>query len=280
MERTATAEAAASSPPSNAPLPPLSGGARHLLDGMPQQRPRGEAAPVPRGLCAEAAGPVPAAPVRPSWAALPAAWPRTPRPWRLLPGPTSTPFTFWYAALLAVTSLIARYAAPDLMDALYRNSSTDVAHLVRVPLLVLPASALWIAGGVASPYALCFLLVLTALERRTGALRTAGVFLAGHVLATLATEIPVALGVLSGDLPASSLHRLDYGISFGVAASVGALAGLLRPWVRWPLLTLFVATILEDLLTFVDPMTSSGHLISVGLGMTAWPLLRRSRHIP
>lgn len=268
MERTATAEAGALPAPPDAPLPPPPGDVGRLLDGMPQQR--------PRGLCVEAAGRVPLAPVRAAGPVRAAQWPWALHPWRLLPGPASTPFTFWYAALLAVTSLIARYADPHLMDALYRHSSTDVAHLVRVPALVLPASALWIAGGVMSPYALCFLLVLTALERRTGASRTAGVFLAGHVLATLATEIPVALGVLAGGLPDSSLHRLDYGISFGVAASVGALAGLLGPWVRWPMLTLFVATILEDLLTFVDPMTSCGHLISVGLGMAAWPWLRRS----
>ncbi|MGX4689859.1 rhomboid-like protein [Streptomyces sp. JNUCC 63] len=196
-------------------------------------------------------------------------------PWRLLPSPTGTPFTFGYTAVLALTSLVARYADPSVVDSLHRSSSTDVAHLMRAPLLVLPASALWIAGGVVSVYSLCFLLVLTALERRIGGLRTAGVFLFGHVLATLATEIPVGLAVLAGRLPESALHRLDYGISFGVAAGVGALSGLLTPWLRWPMLAVFVGLLLEDLAAFTDPMTSCGHLVAVALGAGTWPVVRR-----
>ncbi|MET8245733.1 rhomboid-like protein [Streptomyces sp. NPDC005202] len=310
MDRTATADAAASSTPSGAPLPPdpdadvVLADVSQLLDGMPQQRGRptatvaeavpGRAAKAVPGRAAEAvpgraakavpagsaAGVVGGTPlVRPTVPKVPRlpAWLRGLRPWRLLPSPTGTPFTFGYAAVLAVTSLVARYADPALTHALYQSSSTDVAHLVRAPLLVLSASALWIAGGVTSPYALCFLLVLTALERRIGGLRAAGVFLFGHVLATLATEVPVGLAVLAGHLPDSSLHRLDYGISFGVAASVGALSGLLTPWLRWPLLAVFVGMVLEDLIGFTDPMTSWGHLISVGLGMATWPVIRR-RH--
>jgi len=248
VEPTATAGAK----PSAAPLPEVS----DLLDAMPRQR----------GTLTATAPPVPDV-----------APPRTLRPWRILPTPTGTPFTFAYAALLAVTSLIAAYASPSLVGALYQASSTDVAHLVRTPVLVLVASALWVAGGLASPYALCFLVVLTALERRIGGVRTAVVFLLGHVLATLATEGTVGLAVLLGHLPDSSLHRLDYGISFGVAASVGALAGLLRPWLRWPVLALFGGMLVQDLIAFTDPMTNWGHLISLAIGIATWPMIRR-RH--
>ncbi|MFF8654691.1 rhomboid-like protein [Streptomyces huasconensis] len=199
------------------------------------------------------------------------------RPWRLLPGPRRTPFTFGYAVVLTGTSLFGRYADPELVDALLRGSSTDVAHLAHNPLLVLVASALWIAGGITSPYAIAFLLVLTALERRIGGLRTAGVFLLGHVVATLATEVPVGLSVLAGHLPGSSLHRLDYGISFGVAASVGALAGLLTPWLRWVVLAGFGWMLVEDLIAFTDPMTNWGHLLAFAVGVCVWPLLRRGR---
>ncbi|QFR02980.1 hypothetical protein F9278_33570 [Streptomyces phaeolivaceus] len=200
-----------------------------------------------------------------------------PRPWRLLPTPTGTPFTFFYATVLVVTSLIAEYADPALVHALHQGSSTDVAHLVGTPALVLLASALWVAGGVGSPYALGLLLVLTALERRIGGRRTAGVFLLGHVLATLATEIPVGLAVLAGHLPDSSLHRLDYGISFGVAASVGALAGLLSPWLRWPILLGFGGMLVDDLIAFTDPMANWGHLLSLAIGVATWPVVRRWR---
>ncbi|MEV5009784.1 rhomboid-like protein [Streptomyces sp. NPDC055692] len=284
MERTATAGPSGPPAPSGRPLPPdavmdegADGGAdtavadvpvqvSQALYGMPQQRAHGT---VLGGGRAE--------PARSARPAVGFRGLRGLRPWRLLPSPTGTPFTFGYAALLAVTSLVARYADPAVVDALQQSSSTDVAHLVRAPLLVLPASALWIAGGVVSAYSLCFLLVLTALERRIGGLRTAGVFLFGHVLATLATEVPVGLAVLTGRLPGSSAHRLDYGISFGVAASLGALAGLLTPWLRWPLLTLFVGMLVQDLAAFDDPMTSCGHLIAVGLGVATWPVIRRWR---
>lgn len=247
MEPIATAD----NESSVAPLPDVS----ELLDGMPRQR--GAASIVAPTVRV----PVPAA--------------RTLRPWRLLPTPTGTPFTFVYAAVLALTSLFATYASPSLVVTLYQASSTDVAHLVQTPVLVLLTSALWIAGGLASPYAICFLLVLTALERRIGGARTAVVFLLGHVLATLATEVPVGLAVLVGHLPHSSLHRLDYGISFGVAASVGALAGLLTPWLRWPVLVLFGGMLVEDLIEFTDPMTNWGHLISLAIGIATWPMIRR-----
>lgn len=235
------------------------------LDGIPLQRDRASEVAPEVTTTPDAATPDAPAPARRS------------RLWRLLPTPTGTPFTFGYAAVLAVTSLLTQYADPSLVSDLHRHSSTDVAHLTQQPLLVLVASALWIAGGIASPYAVGFLLVLTALERRIGALRTAGVFLLGHVVATLATEIPVGLSVLAGHLPDSSLHRLDYGISFGVAASVGALAGLFRPWLRWLVLAGFGGMLIDDLIAFTDPMTNWGHLLALSIGVATWPLVRRWR---
>ncbi|MBJ3806127.1 rhomboid-like protein [Streptomyces flavofungini] len=199
------------------------------------------------------------------------------RPWRLLPSPTGTPFTFGYAVILLLTSLFAEYGDPTLVSSLHQGSSTDVAHLADRPMFVLVASALWIAGGITSPYAIVFLLVLTALERRVGGLRTAGVFLLGHAVATLATEVPVGLSVLAGHLPGSSAYRLDYGISFGVAASVGALAGLLTPWLRWAVLAGFGWMLLQDLIAFTDPMTNWGHLLALVVGVATWPVLRGGR---
>ncbi|MFG2502341.1 rhomboid-like protein [Streptomyces sp. NPDC048441] len=231
------------------------------LDGIPRQR--GPQPVAPRTYEASRAD---ASPAR-----------RRPRLWRLLPTPAGTPFTFGYAAVLAVTSLLTQYADPSLIATLHQHSSTDVAHLTQEPVLVLVASALWIAGGIASPYAIGFLLVLTALERRIGALRTAGVFLLGHVVATLATEVPVGFSVLAGHLPDSSLHRLDYGISFGVAASVGALAGLFRPWLRCLVIAGFGGMLIDDLIAFTDPMTNWGHLLALSIGVATWPLVRRWR---
>jgi hypothetical protein len=272
LERTAPPDETAAPAPAGAPPSDASG----LLDGVPRQRgvsggPRGTAGTGVRETV-DLGGPVPA-PVRTSRLLRL----RELRPWRLLPTPTGTPFTFGYAVVLCVTSLISAYADPALVHALLQGSSTDVAHLVRTPGLVLVGSALWVAGGVASPFAIGFVLVLTALERRIGGLRTAGVFLLGHVLATLATEVPVGLAVLVGHLPDSSLHRLDYGVSFGVAAGTGALAGLLPPWLRVPLLAGFGGMLLQDLLALTDPMTNWGHPIALAIGVATWPVIRRRR---
>jgi hypothetical protein len=187
------------------------------------------------------------------------------------------PFTSGYAVVLAVTSLVAEYAGPETVHALHQASSTDVAHLVRTPLLVLPASALWIAGGILTPYALGFLLVLAVLERRIGGTRTACVFLLGHVPTTLVTEGAVGLAVLAGQLPDSSLHRLDYGVSFGGAACAGALAGLLTPWPRWLLLVVLGGVLVGDLLAVTDPMTNWGHLTAFAIGIALWRSVRRWR---
>ncbi|MGW0368314.1 rhomboid-like protein [Streptomyces coeruleorubidus] len=261
MDRTAPVDRTATPTPTGTPVPDAPG----LLDGVPRQRAGG------RGSC----GTVDPGVREPTAVETPRPRLRTPRPWRLLPTPTGTPFTFGYAIVLGLTSLISVYADPALVHALLQGSSTDVAHLVRTPELVLVGSALWLAGGVVSPFAIGFVLVLTALERRIGGLRTAGVFLLGHVLATLATEVPVGLAVLAGQLPGSSLHRLDYGVSFGVAAGTGALAGLLPPWLRVPLLAGFGGMLLQDLLAFTDPMTNWGHLIALAIGVATWPVVRR-----
>ncbi|MGW2045573.1 rhomboid-like protein [Streptomyces sp. NPDC001858] len=236
MERTAA--------PTGPPVPEASA----LLDGIPGQR-----------------GPHPAEPppVRP------AATDSPPR-FRL-----PVPFTLAYTAVLALTSYVTAQLDPTLVHALHQGFSTDVAHLSQTPVLVLAGSALWVAGGFASLFTLSFLVVLTLLERRIGGARTALVFLLGHVLATLATEVPVGLAVLVGRLPDSSLHRLDYGISFGVAACVGALAGLLAPWPRRLLLAAFGGMLLQDLIAFTDPLTNWGHLIALTIGIATWPRTRR-----
>ncbi|MFF1684079.1 MULTISPECIES: rhomboid-like protein [unclassified Streptomyces] len=257
--------------PEPSPAPP--GRSPQLLDAIPAQAAAAGAVPAAAG---ERTSPETGERTSPEAVSLL----RRMRPWRLLPTPAGTPFTFTYAAVLVGTSLFALFADPGVVASALRGSSTDVAHLAHTPVFVLVASALWIAGGITSPFAICFLVVLTALERRIGGRRTAGVFVLGHIVATLATEVPVGLSVMAGHLPESSLHRLDYGISFGVAASIGALAGLLTPWPRWTVLAVFGGILVEDLIEFTDPMTSWGHLMALAIGVGTWPLVRRWRRAP
>ncbi|MEU1664528.1 rhomboid-like protein [Streptomyces sparsogenes] len=195
---------------------------------------------------------------------------------RVAPSPRATPFTLCYALVLVSTGLFSHLADPDLVRDLLAHSSTDVANLSHRPLLSLVASGVWVAGGLLSPYIVAFLAVVGALERRLGGLRTAGIFLLGHVLATLMTELPVAASVAAGQLPDSSLRRLDYGISYGLLACAGALAGLVRPWLRWTLLGGITAALLADLAEFTDPLTDWGHLLALAIGVLAWPYVRRA----
>ncbi|MEV4739588.1 rhomboid-like protein [Streptomyces sp. NPDC049555] len=193
---------------------------------------------------------------------------------RLLPTPTGTPFTFSYGLVLLATAIYADLGDQATVTQLLKESSTDAAHLADRPVLVLLASALWVAGGLYSAYGPALLLVLAALERRVGGARTAGVFLAGHVLATLATELPVAGAVAAGRLPEASLHRLDYGISFGLMACVGALSGFLPRIGQWALLGVAGAMCAQDLIELIDPMSSWGHPIALLIGLFCRPLLR------
>ncbi|ARZ67903.1 hypothetical protein SMD11_2252 [Streptomyces albireticuli] len=199
------------------------------------------------------------------------------RPWRVLPTPTGTPFSFVYGLILLATALYTDLGDEATVDRLLRDSSTDAANLADRPLVVLVASALWVAGGLYSAYGILFALVVSALERRVGAARAAGVFLLGHVLATLATELPVAGAVAAGRLPEASLHRLDYGISFGVMACIGALAVLLPRTAGRTVLGLAALTCAQDLVELADPLASWGHPIALLTGVACRPLLRDGR---
>ncbi|EMF02670.1 rhomboid-like protein [Streptomyces mobaraensis] len=193
---------------------------------------------------------------------------------QLVPTPRATPFTFCYGLVLLGTAVYAELGDESTVNQLLRDSSTDAAHLADRPLVVLFASALWVAGGLWSFFGWAFAPVLGALERRVGGLRTAGVFLLGHVLATLATELPVAGAVAAGRLPADSLHRLDYGISFGLMACLGALASLQRPSWKWTLLGTASLMCAQDLVELADPLASWGHPIALLAGVACELLLR------
>ncbi|MEU9962816.1 rhomboid-like protein [Streptomyces malaysiensis] len=188
----------------------------------------------------------------------------------------AVPLTLGYTLVLLGTGLYTHLGDPGTVRDLLVGSSTDVAHLSQRPLLTLLVSALWAVGGITSPYLLAFPLVLGALERRVGAMRTAGVFLLGHVLATLLTELPVAASVAVGHLPASSLRRLDYGVSYGLIACAAALAGLLPPRRRWALLGGIGLALAAGSLVDIDPLTGWGHAFALLIGVVCWPYIRRN----
>ncbi|WP_370945326.1 rhomboid-like protein [Amycolatopsis sp. cg5] len=204
-----------------------------------------------------------------------------PRLSKLLPTPRGTPFTFGYLVVLLATTLVVRFADPTLTSKLLTLSSTDAHNLWRRPFLALFASALWVGGDLWLPYFLIFAVLVAPLERRFKARRTAGVFFAGHVLATLLTELPVMWGISAGLLPRSDAHWLDIGVSYGFFTTAGALVFLLarRRALAVAGLGLFVVVIYlsDDPSSLEAIITLAGHAIAALFGLLCCgPWLARS----
>jgi hypothetical protein len=210
---------------------------------------------------------------------------------RVLPTPHGTPFTFWYLGVLGLTTILLRYGRPAAVHRLLAISSTDAANLQQHPVQALFLSALWLQDAQWLAYAAIFTLVLAPLERRIGTKWTVLVFASGHVLASLATELPVLWAVRAHVLPTVDDHLLDVGVSYGFFATAGALVLMLPRPARWWVLGLLNACVLAIYLTS-DPtstdsvVTVAGHTLSLYIGMVGWlPWLRRrqlvgSLHLP
>jgi lipid-A-disaccharide synthase-like uncharacterized protein len=199
---------------------------------------------------------------------------------RLLPSPRTTPFTFWYLGLLGLTTILLHFGRPAAVHQLLAMSSTDAVNLQRHPVQVLFLSALWLADAHWLVYAAIFTIVLAPLERRIGTRWAVLVFASGHVLATLATELPVLWAVRTHLLPTVDAHLLDVGVSYGFFAAAGALSLMLPTPVRWWVLALLNVCVAAIYLS-TDPsstdsiVTVTGHTLSLYIGMLGWlPWLR------
>jgi hypothetical protein len=204
---------------------------------------------------------------------------------RLFPSPRSTPFTFWYLGVLGVTTLVLLSASPAVAQRLLALSSTDAVNLARHPVQVLFLSALWLPDEQWYVYVAIFALVLAPLERRIGTKWTVLVFASGHVLATLATELPVLWAVRTHLLPMIDAHLVDVGVSYGFFAAAGALLLMLPMPARWWVLGLLNACIFaiyfgSDPASVDSIVTVFGHALSLYIGMLGWlPWLRRRQLI-
>ena len=200
---------------------------------------------------------------------------------RVLPNPRETPFTFGYLVLLLGTTLLLKFADPELTARLLQLSSTAAHNLWRRPLTSLLTSALWLSDEGWLAYVVIFTIAVAPLERRFGARRAATVFFSGHVLATLVTELPVMALISAHVLPNSAGHWLDIGVSYGFFTTAGALVFLLRGRARLAALAAveaFIAVIwLGDAPASLDSVvTLLGHAVAAHFGLLFWgPRLRR-----
>jgi hypothetical protein len=199
---------------------------------------------------------------------------------RVVPNPRETPFTFGYLVLLLGTTLLLKFADPELTARLLQLSSTDAHNLWRRPLTSLLTSALWLSDEGWLAYVVIFTIAVAPLERRFGARRAATVFFSGHVLATLVTELPVMALISAHVLPNSAGHWLDIGVSYGFFTTAGALVFLLRGRARLAALAAVAAFIGviwlgDDPARLDSVVTLLGHAVAAHFGLLFWgPRLR------
>jgi hypothetical protein len=199
----------------------------------------------------------------------------------LLPSPTATPFTFWYLAILLTTTIVQHTVGQTVSARLLKLASTDAHNLWHRPVLSMISSALWLGNSGWLVYVVIFAFAVAPLERRVGAGWTFAVFASGHVIATLATELPVMWALSRGWLPTADAHWLDIGVSYGFFATAGAMVPILHRRVRgWVVLLIEVCILViyvtDDPGSLLAVVTLAGHLIAAHIGMLGWqPWLRR-----
>lgn len=203
----------------------------------------------------------------------------------------------WAAPLYVGAVQLGAYATARLprhrRTELLRAHSTNVANLRAGKWQTLVTSAAFVEGPLPAAYGAALLAALGTAEARWGPWRTAGVFAAGHVGASLlvyaalrgrvpggapgapatpptgagacAVHAPEATGE---EPPDATARAIDVGASYGFNATVGALAATVphrgtRAAATAGLLALGTWPVLRRRRTFTD----AGHLVALALGV-------------
>lgn len=184
-----------------------------------------------------------------------------------------------YAALVIAIWASTFTWAPALRAELVHHSSTNVANLLHGRAYTLLASAFVLGSRREVVVVAALVVVLGVAESILGRVRVAGVFLFGHVMATLLVFVGLATGIGLRWWGERTAEAADVGVSYGMVAVVGALLVFvpLRRAVGWQLVAvgLAVAAVVANR-TFTDV----GHLVSLLLGFAAGSVLRRSASPP
>jgi hypothetical protein len=189
--------------------------------------------------------------------------------------------------VLLTTYLVAyRLLADRHAEELFAAISTNVDNLRHRPLIALFGSPLVI---VARDVSLLNILLVNGLgvvgclgwlEHRYTAARAFGTYFAGHIGGTLVSALVVGWAVGAGHYPEALRHGIDYGVSYGAIAAIGALAPLVGKWLRipWAVITILYPFTAADWYGRLPDPTTVGHLAagSIGLGIGV-VLARRAR---
>lgn len=189
-----------------------------------------------------------------------------------LPSPRATPFAAAMLATLGVTALLLRFHAIDA-DGVVSSTSTNVHNLARHPIESLITSAFVVTDGVV-PQLLVVAIAFAAFERVVGTRLAAAVAWSGHVIATLATEIMLGLGIRAGVFAFAATQRPDVGISYAMYSVAAACASLLPGRKRLYGLGVVIGAVVVPFAIQSD-LTAIGHLLSVAFGLAAAAALKR-----
>lgn len=155
-------------------------------------------------------------------------------------------------------------------------SSTDLAHLERVPWRVLPASSIW-SGNPIGWWVVATLLCLGALELVRGPVVTIVTGAVAHVVGTLVAEGVMAIRIAAGEVSTSARHLLDVGPSYVVASCAAAVIAspraprALRVACALTIVPLYVAAF-----DFTDDgqVATIGHAVAIAVGVIAMKVAR------
>jgi hypothetical protein len=172
---------------------------------------------------------------------------------------------------------------PTQRLAVLADSSTDLAHLERVPWLVLPASSIW-SGNDIGWWIAATLLCLCALELAHGSVAAVVTGAVAHVVGTLVSEGLLAARIAAGQLSSSAQHLLDVGPSYIVASCAAAVVASPRtPRAVRVLCVLTFVPLLIAAFDFSDEgqVATTGHAFAIAVGvLMARTRLFRHAHLP
>ncbi|MGW1194683.1 rhomboid-like protein [Streptomyces sp. NPDC002536] len=177
------------------------------------------------------------------------------------------PATTVYVAVLLATAGWMATESRSGQARFIRHISSNVHHLKVGKWWTLLASGLVVDGV---PALLGIGAVATAVglaEWRWGTLRGMGIFLFGHLVATLLTEGAMWLMRLA-HLPGALSRARDVGISYGLVATVACLLAVGSERSRRYGLGLLTAA-LTIAWTVDHELADAGHLVALGLGVLA-----------
>ncbi|MGA9762882.1 MAG: rhomboid-like protein [Gaiellaceae bacterium] len=209
-------------------------------------------------------------------------WRERLRPWmrRAVDYIRSAPFTYVFLFILVITTWVYQTSRPSVARSLLLERSTNLHQLGQDPIRVLVASAFWLSSSVEiGVWLVLFSLVLAPVERWIGSARTALVFAAGHVGATLLTAAGLWLAIRYEVVGSYIEHAIDVGVSYGFFAVAALLAFRLTGRLR----ALYLAVVIGYLIIAASvayDFTDFGHLAAFAIGLSLVPLVTRGRARP